>query len=38
MVKIIHCAGKRKRAVAKATLRPGNGIVRINNQLLDNYD
>jgi len=36
--KIIHCAGKRKRAVAKATLNPGKGIVRINNQLLDNYE
>lgn len=38
MVKIINCAGKRKRAVAKATLRPGNGVVRINNQLIDNYE
>jgi len=38
MVKIIHVAGKRKRAVAKATLKPGKGIVRINNQLLDNYE
>ena len=38
MVKIIHVAGKRKRAVAKATLKPGKGIVRINNQLIDNYE
>ena len=38
MVKIIHIAGKRKQAIAKATLRPGKGVVRINNQLLDNYE
>ena len=38
MVKIIHVAGKRKRAIAKAILRPGKGIVRINNQLIDNYE
>jgi len=38
MVKIIHCAGKRKSAIAKATLKPGKGIVRINNQLIDNYE
>lgn len=38
MVKIIHVAGKRKSAIAKATLRPGKGVVRINNQLLDNYE
>ena len=28
---IIHTAGKRKRAVARATLRPGTGIVRFNH-------
>jgi small subunit ribosomal protein S9 len=28
---IIHTAGKRKRAVARATLRPGKGIVRFNH-------
>jgi small subunit ribosomal protein S9 len=38
MVKIIHCAGKRKQAIAKATLKSGKGIVRINNRLLDNYE
>ncbi len=27
---IIHTAGKRKRAVARATLRPGSGIVKFN--------
>ena len=33
-MKIIHIAGKRKKAIARATLRPGTGIVRINSQLL----
>jgi small subunit ribosomal protein S9 len=36
-MKIIHVAGKRKRAVAKATLKPGTGKVKINNIMLDNY-
>ncbi len=31
---IIHAAGKRKRAVARATLRPGHGTVRINSRNL----
>ncbi len=30
-------SGKRKRAVARATLKPGTGKVRINNQMLDVY-
>ena len=37
MVKIIHQSGKRKRAIARATLRPGAGKITINNQLLDVY-
>lgn len=37
MSKIIHKAGKRKRAVAKATLKPGKGNVRINSVPLENY-
>ncbi|MDD5331472.1 MAG: 30S ribosomal protein S9 [Candidatus Nanoarchaeia archaeon] len=28
-------SGKRKTSIAKATLRPGKGIIRINSQLLD---
>ncbi|MEK6901474.1 MAG: 30S ribosomal protein S9 [Nanoarchaeota archaeon] len=32
MKKVIHTQGKRKRAIARATLRPGKGIVRINGQ------
>lgn len=35
--KIIHTAGKRKSAIARATLRPGKGKVRINSILLDVY-
>lgn len=37
MAKTIHESGKRKRAIARATLRKGKGVVRINNQLLDSY-
>jgi len=37
MVKIIHSSGKRKEAMAKATISKGTGKVKINNQLLDNY-
>ena len=35
MVKIIHCSGKRKRAVARATLKPGKGSIRVNNKMID---
>lgn len=35
MVKVIHTSGKRKRATARATLRPGKGRVRVNNQAID---
>ena len=38
MPKIIHTSGKRKRAVARATLKPGKGKVRVNNQMLDVYE
>ncbi len=33
-MKVFHQSGKRKRAVARATLVHGAGIVRVNNQLL----
>lgn len=36
-MKIIHTSGKRKRAIARATLRQGYGKIRINNQLLENF-
>ncbi len=37
-MKIIHFSGKRKRAVARATLKDGKGVIRVNNQLLDSYE
>ena len=37
-MKIVTASGKRKRAVARATIRPGKGIVKINNQILDFYE
>ena len=37
MSKVIHAQGKRKRAIARATLIPGKGIVEVNGLLLDNY-
>jgi len=35
--KIIHVSGKRKRSVARATIRKGKGQIRINKLLLKNY-
>lgn len=32
--KTIQTIGKRKSAIARATLQPGKGIIRINNQIL----
>ncbi len=37
MVKIVNTSGKRKTAIARATLRPGSGTVRINSIPLDAY-
>ena len=37
MVKIVNTSGKRKTAIARATLRPGSGMVRINSVPLDVY-
>ena len=34
-MKNIHASGKRKRAIARATAKPGSGIVRINNIPID---
>lgn len=34
-MKLIHTSGKRKSAIARATLRQGNGLVRVNNIPLD---
>lgn len=35
--KNIHLPGKRKMAVARATIKEGNGVVRVNKKLLENY-
>ena len=35
MAKLIHVSGKRKRAIARVTLKEGKGVVRVNNLLLD---
>jgi small subunit ribosomal protein S9 len=37
-MKAIHVSGTRKSAVARATLVPGAGIVRVNSRLLDAYE
>ncbi len=34
MNKITQTSGKRKRAIARATIQPGKGIVHVNNKLL----
>lgn len=35
--KIIHVSGKRKRAIARATIKPGKGNIKINKISLDNF-
>lgn len=35
--KIIHMSGKRKRAIARATLTQGKGVIHVNNQRLDMF-
>lgn len=34
----IHASGKRKRAIARATLKPGKGLVYVNNRRLDFFE
>ncbi len=34
----VHTSGKRKSAIARVTLKPGKGIIKINNTPLDNYE
>jgi len=36
--KLITVSGKRKRAIARATLKEGLGVVRVNNILIENYN
>ncbi len=38
MSKIVNTSGKRKKAVARAVLKAGSGIVKINNKLIDSYE
>ena len=33
--KIVNVSGKRKKAIARAVIKPGTGVVRINQKLLD---
>lgn len=37
MVEIVHCSGKRKTSIARATLKKGKGVIRINSVLLSVY-
>jgi len=37
-MKIIQQSGKRKRSVARATLKEGKGIIRVNNKLLSTIE
>ena len=37
-MKIIHMSGKRKRAIARATLKQGKGNIKINNQMLESFE
>ncbi|MBI2499806.1 30S ribosomal protein S9 [Candidatus Woesearchaeota archaeon] len=36
-MKVINTTGKRKTAIARAVLKEGSGIIRVNSILLDNY-
>lgn len=36
--KVIHTSGTRKRSVARLTLKPGKGLVRVNGLMLDSYE
>lgn len=36
-MKVVHVSGRRKQSVARATVREGKGIVRINSFHLDTY-
>jgi len=35
MDKVVHSSGKRKEAIARTTIKPGNGIIRVNSVHLD---
>jgi small subunit ribosomal protein S9 len=38
MAKTIHTSGTRKTAIARATLKPGTGVIRLNSQIIDNIE
>lgn len=38
MKKLVHTSGKRKQAIARATIKEGKGKVRINKMMLDIYN
>ncbi|MBC8494970.1 30S ribosomal protein S9 [archaeon] len=37
-MKVIHVSGKRKHAIARVTLKPGSGKVKINNLNIDHHE
>ena len=37
-MKVINVSGKKKRAIARATLKQGTGNIRVNHMLLDTYN
>lgn len=37
-MKSVHTSGRRKRSIARATLKDGKGIVRINSKLLETHN
>ncbi|MEK6826593.1 MAG: 30S ribosomal protein S9 [Nanoarchaeota archaeon] len=37
-MKVINTTGKRKTSIARAVLKPGKGVIRINSKLLDVYE
>ncbi|MBI4154010.1 30S ribosomal protein S9 [Candidatus Woesearchaeota archaeon] len=36
--KVVHTSGKRKQAIARATLKKGSGVVRVNSKLLNVFE
>ena len=37
-MKIVHMSGKRKRAIARVTLKDGKGNITINNQFVESFE
>ena len=37
-MKIVNTSGKRKTAIARATIRKGSGVIRINSKLLEIHE